>query len=498
MSWLSTLLALAAIFFFLQAFSSKTNKKNRKLLPPGPKGFPIFGCLHLLGKFPPRALHKLAKIYGPIMHLRLGLMTTIVVSSPQAAEQFLKTHDLIFASRPPLQATKYMSYQQKNFAMAPYGSYWRKIRKICTQNLLSNAKINYFQPTRKEELDLLIEYFKEAAHARCVVDISAKLSALSTNMTCRMVLGKKRSDNEFDSGGFETVIREGFELVGKPNLGDYIPQIAGLDLQGLTKRSKAVAKVFDAFMEKIIDEHIQSKDENRTEDFVDVMLSFEGSEDAEKKIDREHIKAVVMDMLAGAIDTSPTVVEWALSELIKHPTVMKKLQRELENIVGLKRMVEESDLENLEYLDMVVRETLRLHPVTPLMAPHESMEDRTVNGFHIPKKSRVIVNAWAIGRDPKAWTDPETFFPERFVGSSVDVLGHDFQLLPFGSGRRGCPGIQLALTVVKQVTAQLVHCFDWELPEGMLPTELDMTEEFGLVTPRAKHLLAVPSYRLST
>ena len=217
------------------------------------------------------------------MHLRLGLMTTIVVSSPQAAEQFLKTHDLIFASRPPLQATKYISYQQKNFAMAPYGSYWRKVRKICTQNLLTNAKINYFQPIRKEELDLLIEYFKEAARAPCVVDISAKLSALSANMTCRMVLGKKCSDDEFDERGFENVVQEGMELVGKPNLGDYIPQITGLDLQGLTKRSKAVAKAYDAFLEKIIEEHVQSKDENRTEDFVDVMLSFEGSEDTEKK-----------------------------------------------------------------------------------------------------------------------------------------------------------------------------------------------------------------------
>ncbi|KAK9233493.1 hypothetical protein WN943_023743 [Citrus x changshan-huyou] len=360
-------------------------------------------------------------------------MTTIVVSSPQAAE-FLKTHDLIFASRPPLQATKYISYQQKNFAMAPYGSYWRKIRKLCTQNLLTNAKINYFQPIRKEELDLLIEYFKEAARARCVVDISAKLSAVSANMTCRMVLGKKRSDDEFDERGFETVIQEDFELVGKPNLGDYIPQIAGLDLQGLTKRLKAVAKVFDAFMEKIIDEHIQSKDENRTEDFVDVMLSCEGSEDTEKK-DRTRAHQ------SRSYDTSPTVVEWALSELIKHPTVMKKLQRELENIVGLKRMVEESDLENLEYLDMVVKETLRLHPVTPLLVPRESMEDCTVNGFHIPRKSRVIINAWAIGRDPKARNDAEKFFPERFFGSSVDVRGRNFQLLRFGSGRRGCPGI---------------------------------------------------------
>lgn len=202
-------------------------------------------------------------------------------------------------------------------------------------------------------------------------------------------------------------------------------------------------------------------------------------------------------MFAAAVDTSATTVEWALSELMKHPETMKRVQKELENVVGLDRMIEESDLENLEYLDMVVKETLRLHPVAPLLLPHESMEDCTVNGFHIPKKSRILINVWAIGRDPEAWTDPEKFFPERFVGSKIDLRGRDFQLLPFGSGRRSCPGMQLGLTLVRIVLAQLVHCFDWELPNGMLPSELDMTEEFGLVTTRAKHLLAIPTYRLN-
>lgn len=202
------------------------------------------------------------------------------------------------------------------------------------------------------------------------------------------------------------------------------------------------------------------------------------------------------DILTAAMDTSATAVEWALSELMKHPEEMKKVQKELETAVGLDRMVEESELDNLEYLDMVVKETLRLHPVGPLLLPHESVEDCTINGYHIPKKSRVVINAWAIGRDPEAWTDPEKFWPERFVSSNIDLRGRDFQLIPFGSGRRGCPGMQLGLTVVKQVVAQLVHCFDWELPDGMLPSELDMSEEFGLVIPRAKHLLAVPTYRL--
>ena len=201
-------------------------------------------------------------------------------------------------------------------------------------------------------------------------------------------------------------------------------------------------------------------------------------------------------MLAASMDTSATSIDWILTELIKHPRIMKKVQKELENMVGLERMVEESDLDSLEYLDMVVKETMRLHPVAPLLIPHEAMEDCTINGYHIPRKSRILINVWAIGRDPSVWHEPEKFFPERFVGTNIDLQGRNFQLTPFGSGRRSCPGMQYGLTVVRLVVAQLVHCFDWELPNDMLPTELDMTEEFGLTTPRAQHLLVVPTYRL--
>ncbi|KAL0424422.1 UNVERIFIED_CONTAM: cytochrome [Sesamum radiatum] len=175
---------------------------------------------------------------------------------------------------------------------------------------------------------------------------------------------------------------------------------------------------------------------------------------------------------------------------------MKKLQKELETVVRLDHMVEESHLDKLEYLDFVVKETLRLHPVVPLLIPHESMEDCVIDGFHIPKGSRTMVNIWAIGRDPKVWSDPEVFKPERFIGSNIDLRGHNFQLIPFGSGRRGCPGLQLGLTVVRLAVSQLVHCFDWELPNGMLPSDLDMSEHFGIVTSRAKHLMAIPRYRL--
>ncbi|GMY11273.1 cytochrome P450 71AU50-like [Fagus crenata] len=496
MAWTWIILALVLLAFILQKYWAWKSNYNKKKLPPGPKGFPIFGNLHLLGEFPHRDLHKLAQKHGPIMHLRLGMVPTIVVSSPQAAELFLKTHDLVFASRPLIEASKHISYDQKSLAFAPYGSYWRNIRKMCTLELLSHLKTNSFKSMRKEELDLLIKFIQEAASDHVAVDLSAKVSSLSADMSCRSVFGKKYKDEEFDERGFKSVIQEGMQLTATPNMGDYIPYVASLDLQGLTKRMKAVSKIFDDFLEKVIDEHVQSKEENKTKDFVDVMLGIMGSEESEYRIERPNIKAIILDMLAASMDTSATAIDWILTELIKHPRIMKKVQKELENMVGLERMVEESDLDSLEYLDMVVKETMRLHPVAPLLIPHEAMEDCTINGYHIPRKSRILINVWAIGRDPSVWHEPEKFFPERFVGTNIDLRGHDFQLIPFGSGRRSCPGLQLGLTVVQLVVAQLVHCFDWELPNDMLPTELDMTEEFGLTTPRAQHLLVVPTYRL--
>ncbi|KAF4367379.1 hypothetical protein F8388_025797 [Cannabis sativa] len=497
-NWLWKVLLTLVLFLFGYILRKKT-KGKKKNLPPGPKGYPLFGSLNLLGEHPHRDLQKLSQKYGPIMHIQLGLIPTIVVSSPKAAELFLKTHDLIFATRPSHESAKHISWEQKSLLFAPYGTYWRDIRKMCTLELLSSLKINSFKDMRREELSLLIESTKINASNREAIDLSAKITTTNTDMSCRMVLGKKYSDDEFNEKGFKAIIQEGMHLSAIPNMGDYIPFLAPFDLQGLTKRMKVVRKVFDEFFDKIIDEHIQAKDKDHhdeAKDFVDVMLRFMESEQSEYCIDRENIKAIILDMLVGAMDTSSTAIEWAMSELIKNPTTMKKLQEELETTVGMERMVEESDLENLPYLDMVIKETMRLHPVAPLLAPHAANEDCTVNGYHIPRNSRVMINIWTIGRDPEYWDEPEKFFPERFLVSNIDLKGRDFELIPFGSGRRGCPGLQLGLTVVRLMLAQLVHCFDWELPSGMLACELDMSEEFGLTTPRAKHLMAIPTNRL--
>ncbi|KAL2321217.1 hypothetical protein Fmac_030186 [Flemingia macrophylla] len=465
---------LFVIFIFIVSatvLQSKQRQGNGKR-PPGPKTLPIIGPNH-------------SDFF------------------PETAELFLKTHDITFASRPKSISAKYISYGGKGIVFSEYGTYWRNMRKLCTLQLLVASKVEMFSPMRSEHLGEFVKFLQKAASSREVVDLTDMVGDLTENVTFKMVLGRSK-DDRFD---VKNLVREVLTLAGTFNIADYVPWLGVFDFQGLVRRLKKVSKEFDEVLELIIKDHEQSSDKKqngqRQKDFLDIFLTLMNQPiDPQDKqghvIDRTNIKAIVMTMIIAAIDTSATTVEWAMSELLRHPRVMKKLQDELESVVGMNRKVEESDLENLPYLDLVVKETLRLYPVAPLLIPRECREDVTVDGYSIKSKSRIIVNAWAIGRDPKVWSDnAEEFYPERFVKNDIDIRGHDFQLIPFGSGRRGCPGIHLGLTTVKIVVAQLVHCFNWELPLGMSPEDLDMTEKFGLIMPRSEHLLAVPTYRLA-
>ncbi|KAA8541196.1 hypothetical protein F0562_025197 [Nyssa sinensis] len=456
-----------------------TNWKNNRKLPPGPRALPIIGNLHMLGKLPHRTLQELAKKYGPLMSMRLGYMPTIVISSPLAAELFLKIHDSVFASQPKVQAADYLSYGTKGMAFTKYGPYWRNVRKFCTHELLSAAKIDSFKAMRREELESLVQSLMEAAKAHEVVDVSEK-----------------------------SIVHQALSLVAAPNLADYVPFLGAFDLQGLTRHFKETSKALDKILEIIIEEHVQEANSgqqrnNHEMDFVDVMLSLmkkstNTHDGLSSIIDRTSIKAIILDMIVGTIDTSATAIEWVLSELLRHPRVMRQVQEELNSVVGMDRsIVEETDLAKLNYLDMVIKESLRLPPVAPLLIPRESVEDIVIGEYYIPKKSRIIVNCWALGRDSEVWSkNVEEFLPKRFKGSDIDLKGCDFQLIPFGSGRRGCPGMNLGLLNIRLVVAQLVHCFHWELPNGMSTAEMDMAEKFDLSSPRAKHLLAVPKYCL--
>uniref|UniRef100_M1B3K9 Cytochrome P450 n=1 Tax=Solanum tuberosum TaxID=4113 RepID=M1B3K9_SOLTU len=285
---------LVVIFVVYALYELLNNIQNRKRYPPGPKGLPIIGHLHLLGKNPHHDFQKLAKIHGPLMYVRLGLVPTIVVSSADTAEKFLKTYDHIFASRPHNEAALYLAYGQKNMITAKYGPYWRNMRKFCTQYLLSNQKINPFQSMRRQQVELMIKSLKnEACHHRAVVDLSAKISSLSADLTCLMVFGKKYMDEDLDKRGFKALVNEVEHLAATPNLGDFFPFLGVIDLQGLTHRLKDLSKVFDEFLEKIIDEHVQSRDQKQSKDFVDTMLDIMQSGEAEFQFDHSHIKAIL-------------------------------------------------------------------------------------------------------------------------------------------------------------------------------------------------------------
>uniref|UniRef100_A0A453KU71 Flavonoid 3'-monooxygenase n=1 Tax=Aegilops tauschii subsp. strangulata TaxID=200361 RepID=A0A453KU71_AEGTS len=288
-----------------------------------------------------------------------------------------------------------------------------------------------------------------------------------------------------------------FLLNGVLNIGDSIPWLDWMDLQGYIKRMKKLSKMFDRFLEHVVDEHSERRGHEGesfvVKDMVDVLLQFASDPGLEVKLNREGVKAFTQDLIAGGTESSAVTVEWALSELLKKPEVLAKATEELDRVVGRGRWVTEKDMPSLPYVDAIVKETMRLHPVAPMLVPRLSREDTSINGYDIPAGTRVLVMVWSIGRDPELWEAPEEFMPERFLGSRLDVKGQDYELLPFGSGRRMCPGYSLGLKVIQVSLANLLHGFTWRLPDGV---ELSMEEIFGLSTPRKFPLEAVMEPKL--
>lgn len=514
--WVSVTTTGLAILVFIVMFICKYLLKTKRSsnvdpeLPRGPSPWPIIGNLHMLGELPHRALKDLAHKYGPIMLLRLGSVRTVVVSSPDMAKQFLRTHDLIFASRPTLTAGKHLFYDCKDVAFAPYGDYWKRMRKICVVELLSPRRIESLQSVRNEEMSEMIHsIWHESENGAKAVNLRKALSSLSANIICRTLMGRKYSREAPDKlagiKGLPELMRTAQDLIGAFDIGDFIPFLGWFDLQGIRRRMRKVRREFDALVEEIIDAHTESRKKNeranggREKDFVEVLLDLSENASSSNIVSGNDIKALLLEMLMAGTDTTSVTIEWAMFETLKNPAVSKKVQDELVSAVGKDGRVKPRDLPSLVYLQSVVKETLRLHPTLPLLVPHESMEVCSAAGYRIPAKTRLIVNAWAIGRDPDAWGDDALAFkPERFMQGgthqNIDVSGQHFELIPFGSGRRACPGMGLALEVLTLALAHLFHCFDWTLE---CREELNTSEEkFGMVMPPRFQVFAVPRQKL--
>ncbi|OVA03795.1 Cytochrome P450 [Macleaya cordata] len=491
----------AAVALLLKGFYLRRPKLN---LPPRPKSWPIIGNLNLIGSLPHRSIHHLSQKHGPLMQLKFGSYPVVVASSVDMAKQFLKTHDITFSGRPKTAAGKYTTYNYSDITWSQYGPYWRQARKMCIMELFSSKRLESYEYIRIEETQALLNVLY--ASRGTTINLKDHLSDVSLNVISRIVLGKKYLDQDSSRASivtpdeFKEMLDELFLLNGVLNIGDSIPWLGFLDLQGYVKRMKVLSKKFDRFLEHVVDEH-NARREGAGEDFVakdmvDVLLQLADDPNLDVKLTKTSVKAFTQDMIAGGTESSAVTVEWAISELLKHPEIFEKATEELDRIIGRERWVEEKDIPNLPYIEAIVKETMRMHPVAPLLVPRQTREDIKINGYDILAGTRAFVNVWTIGRDPTLWEEPEQFRPERFIGKAIDVKGHDFELLPFGAGRRMCPGYTLGLKVIQSSLANLLHGFVWKLPEKMKVEDLNMEEIWGLSTPRKIPLVAVVEPRI--
>ncbi|KAL3504038.1 hypothetical protein ACH5RR_033879 [Cinchona calisaya] len=503
-SWMFLALALLVALAFLSKISS--HKRPKPKHPSGPKPWPIIGNLNLLGSIPHQSLHLLANKYGEIMQLKFGSSPVIVASSPEMAKQFLKTHDSIFASRPATAAGKYTGYNYSDVTWAPYGPYWRQARRIYLTEIFNPKRLETFESLRVEERRAFINcIFASTGKPLVLRDHLFHLTLLTMS---KMVLSNKyfaQSPHSDPSSiitfeKFQEMIDKWFFLGGVFNIGDWIPWLDIFDLQGYVKQMKELYKNFDRFHSYVIDDHAKRKQgrEFVPKDMVDILLQLAEDPKLEVKLTRDHIKGLIQDLLAGGTDTSSTTVEWAMNELLKQPHLIRKATEELDRVIGRDRWVEEDDYSKLPFIEAIIKETLRLHPLATLLAPHYAIEDCTVAGYDISKGTTVFVNVWSIGRNPMYWDAPEQFMPERFLGKNIDMKGQNFALLPFGSGRRRCPGYNLGLKLVRSMLANLLHGFNWKLPNDMKPEDICMQEQYGLTTHPKISLTMIAEPRLPT
>ncbi|KAL8116188.1 hypothetical protein AgCh_022617 [Apium graveolens] len=495
------LILLVTVLWRIFGIHAKSNKSD--YAPPEPAGaWPIIGHLHLLGAN--KLLHHLfgdmADKLGPIFCLQLGIHKTLVVSSWEVARECFTDQDKVFSNRPESIAVKIMGYDHAMFGFLPYGPKWRNIRKLVMVELLSNRRLDKLKHIPASEVNLFIKGLYEIWNVKGersmpVVELMERFRDLATNIVVRMVAGKRYFGNggheNEESRRFQKASEDFMHLLGLFMVSDAVPLFGWIDsLTGYKGKMKKTAKDMDHILEGWIKEHHQKRkisciDESE-QDFMHVMLSFMESDPDAHNSDTA-IKASCLSLLLGGYDTAMVTLTWAVSLLLNNRRVLEKVQDELEKHVGRDRQVNLSDVKNLTYMQAIVKETLRLYPATPLNPPREATEDCTVAGFHIPAGTRLFVNLWKLQRDPSVWSDPLEFQPERFIEKHVDVemWGQNFELIPFGSGRRVCPGITLGLQILHLTLAQLLHGFELATVSDL---PIDMTEGPGLTNPKATPL----------
>ncbi|KAJ4809569.1 Cytochrome P450 [Rhynchospora pubera] len=498
------LISLASFVFLILLFTRSKPSKNLPNPPPSPPKLPILGNLHQLGTLAHRSLQELSKIYGPIMLIHLGEIPTLVVSNARMAREVLKTHDAVFASRPLLKAATILAYNHHDLAFAPYGDQWRSLRKITNMHVLSSKRVVHtFRHFREEEVAFMVDKIHKDATTSPdgIVNMRNTFYKFTNDIICHMMTG-----NSFRKDGREeklmNIVVDSIPLLGKFNPEDFFPSLKWVGrLLGAKVRAEAwkTFKVGDAMMTEVLKDRVEGRTEGN-EDFLDILLKLQKDENQKKEfeIKDEHVKALCYQSLAAGSEPLALSLEWTMIELLRHPRVLKKLQEEVRGITSQNDLLTSEDVSNLTYLKAAMTESFRLHPPTPLLIPRESMDYCNIEGYDVPKGSRVFVNTYAMGRDPEVWDNPLEYRPERFVNNPFNYNSYTCEIVPFGGGRRICPGMQLSLLTMELALANLLWRFDWELPKGMKPEDVDMSEMPSLSLKRKAELELVAKPRQIT
>ncbi|KAG6537120.1 p-coumarate 3-hydroxylase-like [Zingiber officinale] len=487
--------ALAALAVILALYF-----RFRTRIPPGPRSWPVVGNLYHIKPVRFRCFAEWAQTYGPIMSVWFGTSLTVVVSSSELAREVLKDKDQQLADRPRTRSAARFSRNGADLIWADYGPHYVKVRKVCNLELFSPKRLEALRPIREDEVTSMVESIfhvctQEDKIGQSLV-LKEHLQAVAFNNITRLAFGKRfvKPDGTIDEQGveFKTIVSNGHKFGASLSLAEHVSWLRWmfpLDEEAYEKHNARR----DNLTKIIMEEHTQARYKSGVKDhFVDALLTLKDQYD----LSENTIMGLLWDMITAGMDTTVISVEWAMSEIVRNPRIQDKIQDELDRVIGLERVINETDFTNLPYLQCTVKESFRLHPPTPLMLPHKASAKVKIGSYDIPKGTNVLVNVWAIARDPKVWKNPLEFRPERFLEEDIDIKGHDMRVLPFGAGRRVCPGAQLGINLVTSMLAHLLHHFKWTLEEGVKPEDVDMRETPGMVTFMQTPLRAVAMPRL--
>ncbi|XP_047942510.1 ferruginol synthase-like [Salvia hispanica] len=433
-------------------------REPRPRLPPGPRPLPIIGNMHQLGKNPYETLRQLAKTYGPLMSIRIGSVYTVVVSSPEMAMELLQCHGQVFSGRAVPHVMDVCEFSKFSMTFGPTGKEWRNKRKICKEIVFSERCLEGSEALRQEMLQKLVDHVGAHCDRGDMVNIHDVVFMANLNLLLTTIFSITSPDTTME---LKNIMDNVFSLF-VPNIADSFPILKPLDPQGLKSKAELnVAKLLAKFQD-FTNERLENRRNNpKKQDLLETIIDITQGNDF--NFTTQDINYLLFELIVGGINTNSSTVEWIMTELLFNPDKLKKLKQEIKSIVGEKGQIREADMACLPYLQAVIKETFRYHPPGPFSISRASEADQEVNGYMISKGTQIIVNSWSMAKDPTIWTDPESFQPERFLDNKLDFKGQHFQLIPFGAGRRICPGLPLATRILQMTTAVLVHNFDWKL-----------------------------------